>query len=289
MVAKKLQTIHPGEVLQHEFIEPMGLTQSKLAQALHVPARRINEIALGKRRITADTALRLSLYFKNSPQFWLGLQMDYDLDVAEDKMDERLKRKIQPEIALWMTDLSAIALAEVDDERFGRMYDGNLNNHKYRELKFRAHNDFIVTRTCWGHPCAGAGEAVNIGYFTNIALFFSIVAVILTTIYIKKVWLIKFNKLLLIIMWHILEHKDIFKAIKKVPPQVTKKYELWKGLVFRHGPQILKEFPGFNDELLKGDRTGQRSSRLSLQYRVIYEIEDKIVTVYVVEITPHKY
>jgi antitoxin HigA-1 len=100
MVAKKLQTVHPGEVLQHEFIEPMGLTQNKLAQALHVPARRINEIALGKRRITADTALRLSLYFKNSPQFWLGLQMDYDLDVAEAKMDERLKRAIQPEIAL---------------------------------------------------------------------------------------------------------------------------------------------------------------------------------------------
>lgn len=100
MVAKKLQTVHPGEILQHEFIEPMGLTQNKLAQELHVPARRINEIALGKRSITADTALRLSLYFKNSPQFWLGLQMDYDLDIAEDKMEERLKREIQPRIAL---------------------------------------------------------------------------------------------------------------------------------------------------------------------------------------------
>lgn len=90
-------------------------------------------------------------------------------------------------------------------------------------------------------------------------------------------------------MWHILEHKDVHKSFKKVPPQVAKKYELWKSLVFRHGPQILKEFPGFNDELLKGDRKGQRSSRLSLHYRVIYEIEDAIVTVYVIEITPHKY
>lgn len=90
-------------------------------------------------------------------------------------------------------------------------------------------------------------------------------------------------------MWHILEHKDIHKSIKKVPSQVAKKYELWKSLVFRHGPQILKEFPGFNDELLKGDRKGQRSSRLSLHYRVIYEIEDAIVTVYIIEITPHKY
>lgn len=90
-------------------------------------------------------------------------------------------------------------------------------------------------------------------------------------------------------MWHIFEHKDINKTIKKVPPQVAKKYELWKSLVFRHGPQILKEFPGFNGELLKGDRKGQRTSRLSLQYRVIYKIDNEIVTVYVVEITPPKY
>jgi antitoxin HigA-1 len=61
----------------------MGLTQNKLALALHVPARRINEIVLGKRSITADTALRLSRYFKNSAQFWLGLQMDFDLDVVQ--------------------------------------------------------------------------------------------------------------------------------------------------------------------------------------------------------------
>ena len=70
---------------------------------------------------------------------------------------------------------------------------------------------------------------------------------------------------------------------------VLKKYELWKGLVFRHGPDILREFPGFHDEKLKGSRTGQRSSRLNLQYRVIYKVEHDVITVYVLEITPHDY
>lgn len=74
-----------------------------------------------------------------------------------------------------------------------------------------------------------------------------------------------------------------------MPPAVVKKYELWKSLVFRHGPDKLREFPGFHDEKLKGDRAGQRSSRLSLQYRVIYSVEKEIVTVLVLEITPHNY
>ena len=90
-------------------------------------------------------------------------------------------------------------------------------------------------------------------------------------------------------MWHILEHKDIVKKIKKLPPQVVKKYELWKSLVFRHGPEILRKFPGFHDEQLKGDRKTQRSSRLSLQYRVIYKIDGENITVYILEISPHKY
>ena len=90
-------------------------------------------------------------------------------------------------------------------------------------------------------------------------------------------------------MWHIYEHKNIFRYCRKIPLQVKKKYELWKDLIFRHGPVILKEFPGFHDEKLKGERRGQRSSRLSLQYRVIYYVEKDIVTVYVLEITPHKY
>ncbi len=100
MSEKKLSPVHPGEILQQEFLIPFGLTQNKLAQALHVPARRINEIVLGKRSITADTALRLSRYFKNSAQFWLGLQMDYDLDIAEDKLEDKIRVQIHPRMAV---------------------------------------------------------------------------------------------------------------------------------------------------------------------------------------------
>jgi addiction module HigA family antidote len=96
MATKKLAPVHPGEILQKEFLEPMGLSQNRLALALGVPARRINEIVLGKRGITADTALRLSRYFKMSPQFWLGLQMDYELDMAEDMLEGRLEKEITP-------------------------------------------------------------------------------------------------------------------------------------------------------------------------------------------------
>jgi len=96
MAAKKLDPVHPGEILQKEFLEPMGLSQNRLALALGVPARRINEIVLGKRGITADTALRLARYFKMSPQFWLGLQMDYELDVAVDMLEGRLEKEITP-------------------------------------------------------------------------------------------------------------------------------------------------------------------------------------------------
>lgn len=91
---EKLQPVHPGEVLLEEFLKPLQLSQNQLALALRVPARRVNEIVLGKRRITADTALRLARYFKMSPQFWLGLQMDYDLDVAEDALGERLDDEV---------------------------------------------------------------------------------------------------------------------------------------------------------------------------------------------------
>ena len=91
---EKLSPVHPGEVLLEEFLQPKGLSQNQLALAIRVPARRINEIVHGKRRITADTALRLARYFQMSPQFWLGLQMDYDLDVAEDELGERLDREI---------------------------------------------------------------------------------------------------------------------------------------------------------------------------------------------------
>jgi addiction module HigA family antidote len=96
MATKKLAPVHPGEILQKEFLEPMGLSQNRLALALGVPARRINEIVLGKRGITADTALRLARYFKMSPQFWLGLQMDYELDMAEDALQGKLEKEVTP-------------------------------------------------------------------------------------------------------------------------------------------------------------------------------------------------
>jgi addiction module HigA family antidote len=96
MTEDRLKPIHPGEILLQEFLKPMALSQNRLALSIGVPARRINEIVLGKRRVTADTALRLARYFGNSPQFWLGLQMDYDLDVAEDVMAERIEREVRP-------------------------------------------------------------------------------------------------------------------------------------------------------------------------------------------------
>ncbi len=94
MSVDKLNPVHPGEVLLEEFLKSMNLSQNQLALAIRVPARRINEIIHGKRRITADTAIRLAYYFNMSPKFWLGLQMDYDLDVAEDEVGERLKMEV---------------------------------------------------------------------------------------------------------------------------------------------------------------------------------------------------
>jgi addiction module HigA family antidote len=92
----KLSPIHPGEVLLEEFIKPMNLSQNRLAIDIGVDARRINEIVLGKRAVTADTALRLSRFFGNSPQFWMGLQTQYDLDIAEDQLGARLDREVRP-------------------------------------------------------------------------------------------------------------------------------------------------------------------------------------------------
>lgn len=92
----KLNPVHPGEVLLEEFLKPMGLSQNRVALAIGVHPRRINEIVLAKRRITADTALRLALYFGTFAQFWLGLQTDYDLDLATDELGERLTREVKP-------------------------------------------------------------------------------------------------------------------------------------------------------------------------------------------------
>jgi antitoxin HigA-1 len=88
----KIEPIHPGEVLMEDFIDGFGITQHKLAVAIGVPPRRINEIVHGKRRITADTALRLGRYFGTSDQFWLNLQTRYDLEVEKDALGDALDR-----------------------------------------------------------------------------------------------------------------------------------------------------------------------------------------------------
>ncbi len=92
---KKIPTIHPGEILFEEFLKPMNISQNQLGRDLSVSPRRINEIIHGKRSITADTALRFAAYFGNSASFWLGLQMDYDLDIAEDTLSQRIKKEVR--------------------------------------------------------------------------------------------------------------------------------------------------------------------------------------------------
>ncbi|MEN8244809.1 MAG: HigA family addiction module antitoxin [Thermodesulfobacteriota bacterium] len=95
MKAKKIPPIHPGEILLEEFLKPMEISQNKLGRELGVSPRRVNEIVHGKRSVTADTALRLSIFFGNSASFWLGLQMDYDLDVAQDTSLDKIKKEVQ--------------------------------------------------------------------------------------------------------------------------------------------------------------------------------------------------
>ena len=93
-MARIQQPVHPGEVLLKEFLEAMGLSQSALARGIGVPPRRINEIVHGARRVTADTALRLGRFFGMSPEFWLGLQMDYELDTESDRLKGRLEKEV---------------------------------------------------------------------------------------------------------------------------------------------------------------------------------------------------
>jgi addiction module HigA family antidote len=92
---KRLSPVHPGDILLEEFLEPLGISQYRLAMDTSVPPRRINEIVHGKRSVTADTALRLARYFGTSPEFWLNLQARYDLDVAEDALGDRLKKEVK--------------------------------------------------------------------------------------------------------------------------------------------------------------------------------------------------
>lgn len=92
---RKIAPVHPGEILQTEFAEPLGLSQNELARRLKVDTRRINEIVNGRRGITADTALRLSRFFGNTADFWLNLQKRYELQVAEDRLEDVL-REVEP-------------------------------------------------------------------------------------------------------------------------------------------------------------------------------------------------
>lgn len=98
MVTKKrddtLAPIHPGEILQEEFLRPMGISQYRLAKDINVSSIRISQIVAGKRAISADTALRLAKYFGTSAEFWLGLQLHYDLEVAKDEIGERVEREV---------------------------------------------------------------------------------------------------------------------------------------------------------------------------------------------------
>jgi addiction module HigA family antidote len=98
-MAKRLRNIHPGEILLEEFLGPMKISQNALARATGVPPRRINEIVLGKRALTADTALRLAAFFGTSEGFWLGLQADYDVEEARHGMGRELERVEQARAA----------------------------------------------------------------------------------------------------------------------------------------------------------------------------------------------
>lgn len=99
MSEKLYPPIHPGEVLMEDFIKGFGITQNKLAVSIGVPPRRINEIVHGKRAITADTALRLGRYFGVSPQFWLNLQTQYELELARDRLSDQVESIVPLRIA----------------------------------------------------------------------------------------------------------------------------------------------------------------------------------------------
>jgi addiction module HigA family antidote len=95
MTRKRLRPVHPGEVLWEDFLQPLGLTQYRLAKSLSVPPRRINEIVHGKRAVTADTALRLARFFGTSERFWLNLQTGFELEVERDRLRHRLSREVR--------------------------------------------------------------------------------------------------------------------------------------------------------------------------------------------------
>jgi addiction module HigA family antidote len=95
-MANKLKPVHPGEILREEFMAPLGLSMNRVAIDLRAPVTRIADIVNGRRGVTADTALRLGRYFKNSPAFWMNLQTRYDLEIAEDKSAAEVARYVKP-------------------------------------------------------------------------------------------------------------------------------------------------------------------------------------------------
>ena len=96
---QRLPLVHPGEILRDEFLTPMGLSVYRLAQAIRVSRPRLNDIVLGRRGVTTDTALRLGRYFGTTPEFWINLQSRYDLDVAERTMGAKIEKEVQPRVA----------------------------------------------------------------------------------------------------------------------------------------------------------------------------------------------
>lgn len=94
--SKKIAPTHPGEILDEEFLKPLNITKYRLAKDIHVPAQRVGDIVNGKRAVSADTALRLARYFNMSKEFWMGLQMQYDIEVAEDKLAGKIAKEVHP-------------------------------------------------------------------------------------------------------------------------------------------------------------------------------------------------
>jgi addiction module HigA family antidote len=100
MTEEKMAPVHPGEILIEDFMKPLGISQYRLAKAMNVYPRKINEIIQGKRSITADTALRLARFFGTSPEVWMNLQAHYDLELAKDALEEAVKREVTPYLDL---------------------------------------------------------------------------------------------------------------------------------------------------------------------------------------------
>ncbi|MGH6952855.1 MAG: HigA family addiction module antitoxin [Alphaproteobacteria bacterium] len=96
---KRIAPVHPGEILRDDFLEPMGVSVYALANGIKVPRSRVNDIVLGRRAVTADTALRLARYFGTTPEFWINLQAHYDLEVAKETLRTRIEKEVEPSAA----------------------------------------------------------------------------------------------------------------------------------------------------------------------------------------------